>query len=273
MANIFTSSNAKAYFKFATGLLQREELSNDDSWLSKTGIILEANGLTTADAGSLSANHSAHFDYWDVQGYLTRTDDGTNLPTGFPLKNGEANLILNVAFWWKHGSYIHDLSVFVQKAGQYGSGPGFIIGYNADGKLYFHVYSSPWGFSFADSAVAFVSGHRHFVVVTFNGNTKAYRIYIWDLDNSPNPALLVDQGDTNTTITVSYSANNYPLLINRNPDSFGSHLDGDLDSMIIEGGSTVWDTTTIQAIRDGTYGTAAGPSIPVLMNSYKRRRK
>lgn len=90
MANDFSGdSDCMLWSKMEDGSLERDEISNDDSfWIN--------NNSVASSATHKEGSYSAEFVETSSQ-YFSRAD--RDLPANFPLKTGDSNKIFSVGFW------------------------------------------------------------------------------------------------------------------------------------------------------------------------------
>lgn len=222
--------------KFAAGLLEREEKTNNNSFWTNVNTVLESTAISPRDGG----DGAADFEYYQAE-RLNRLD--ADLPAGTPFKSG-AGTTFSVCVTLKpeFTASVADQRIVSKLHDSIGG--GFLITTEADKKIRFTVYDASRNYDWDSFGTALVIGNRYFISITYDGSTGAYRIHVYDLTND---ALL--GADVTGTKTYLGVANSDPLYLGDTPTKVG--YDGVMDDFLFF--KKVLTPTEIANIRQGLY--------------------
>jgi hypothetical protein len=244
--NFAKDPHTKAYFRFEPGHLTRDEISGNENFLTNNNVIQDT-------SHQFEGTGSANFDYYaneETSKWFETSD--ANLPSGFPLKNGESNFDLSVAFFYQPGPawQKNDYATFFTKVVSWDTPGGGIILRSYGSKLQFLVQKETGDASESLSfPTAFVDGNRYFVAATYRNSDRLTRLHVYDLTN--NRLLASDVVDN-----ISNNGGDYDVLANTAPfvvsGSGFYRLDGYMDSYVVA--NDVWTPEEIDQIMKQAYG-------------------
>jgi large repetitive protein len=226
--NFASDPNAVALWRFEAAKLTVDSLK--DNTLSNKGATAETTDFKEG-AGSV------RFDAKQDQ-FMSITD--ANLVSTFPFKNGTSNNQITIGFWtkltalpaWGQSHFLF------QKRGTIE-----IKAYNASGNVrtqFVLYHSNGQAFHVLNHTGSLVADNWYHIAITFNNNTGAWRISVWD-DTAQS---LVADDRTGTTSSKAFFA---PLAV-----VLGERSDVLLDEMVVF--NRVLTPAEIAKIRQETYG-------------------
>lgn len=260
MANDFSGdSNCVALYRFENGALTTDSKG--------TNTLQDVNTVTANTAAYKEGSASADFDDANGEGFYV-TD--ANLSAGFPLKSGDTNKKISLAFWILVDSY--DGSHGQAIVSKYDSGNNkrslllffdnansqkltFVLGYNsgASGETVF-AYGT-----------ALTVDRWYHIGFTYDDSSKAYRLRIWD-DTAGD--FLGADATGNATNNINAEDALFGIACR---DNYGSpsylYFDGQLDELAVF--NDILTTDEIDDIRAGTYGAGGGTSLPLKHPFYR----
>lgn len=237
MANDFSGdANCIALWRMESGALTAD--SKGGNTLTNSGV---AEDLVNFKEGACSG------------AFVQATNDNmtiadADLDSGFPLKNGEANLTFSIALWFKLSSI--NIYHFLINKGV--STPNRCVNIYVDNtnKLRFAISDNGSTSTYYIHASALQSGRWYHLGITRDGvNPYPYRIRIWD--DTAGAILGVDK----TGNSIIPFINNVDLYLGYTANS----LNGNEDEVLIF--NDVLSIAEIDAIRQGTYGGGAPAAV------------
>jgi len=252
MANDFSGdSNCKGLFRFESGKLCREEISDNDSFLTDGGTVAE--NTVNYREGACCAD----FEYGDSD-YMYCAD--ANLPSGWPLKSGDSNRDISVCFWFYAeslpGSTVTRYFVAKHDNNTTLNDDCFALGLrNSSGVYYirFLLGYSPGITETIDMvSYAFVAGRWYHVGFSYDSSTKDWYCKVYGYTEGTD-------AEATGVSTNSIWATDVAFLIGTilsNGVPVAAYHDGFLDEIVIF--NDVLTEDEIDSIRAGTYGAAVG---------------
>jgi hypothetical protein len=228
--NPAADADCQAWWRFEDGTLTLDS-SGKGNTLTNNGV--SANTVDRREGSACGAWVSSESDNMGI--------DSANLSEGYPFRPGSANRIISICFWMKLASfpspgsyfyvYVKWLSVWVLV---YNDGTGVYVAlvswFSSGGNYEIVLHESPVS-----------TGVWYHVGVTYNGNTGAYRIRIWN----DGPGEILGSDKIGAFVNVpDVDANNI---------SIGYGYDGLLDDYLVF--SRVLSAEEIDGIRNQTFGS------------------
>lgn len=225
---LLTDPDVAAWWRFLPGALLV-----DSSGESNT--LTNVNGVTECTA--LGENLGcANFDFVSSQ-YLSRA--GADLSANYPFKQGSSNTKVSICFWIKRiASHAYD-AIY----NHHDSTRGFAL-YYYGAKLRAWVDAGA-SYQYLTHGTKMSLGTLYFCVFTYDADTRAYRLHVYDCDAGS--ILGSDLTGTSTvTLTTDYAI---PVLIGERTSDY---LDARIGGMIAA--RKVFTPDESNQIREGTYG-------------------
>lgn len=254
-ANDFTGDgNCKALWRFENGVETTDTIG--------TNTLVDRNTVTVDGVNYKEGAQSIIPELDTAESYYV-TD--ANLDAGFPFKNGDANKKISACFWFKAETSLAAAYLVAKYTGG-GNNRSFAIMFGTDSKVWPRIgYNGGASLQEAPTvSAATTDGQWYHVGITFQDSDGAYKIRIW--------------GDTESAV-ISNVADNFTENIYISTMEFtiaaksggGATYDGNIDEVVVF--DDILTDGEIDEIRAGTYGAAAGLSIPIAMHHYKQMRR
>lgn len=240
-ANDFSGDgNCKALWRFENGALTADSKGTNTLTAVNTPVADTVNFKEGAASVDLENSETDYFSITDAA-----------LDAGFPLKNGDANKKISLAFWCKIESLPTSSYYWVI----YDKGVGtnvrsFMI------SIYPTTFSIQIGYNGGANWEVINHGTQpqtarwYHVGVTFQDSDKAYKIRIWD----DTAGALLGGAEVTGTSTNNINVEDGALTIGFSTAAYS--FDGLLDEIVVF--DDILTSAEIDQIRSGTYGAAVG---------------